>query len=227
MDGFAPSSWVIIQGRNLSPTTRTWRSDEIVNGRLPVTLDGVSVKINGLPAFVSSISSSQIRIQVPSDDLGASVERLAPVQLTTPNGTATAQAFERLIAPAIFMLDAKYAAAVNPDGSMAAPEGLSPDFASHPAQTGKFVSLYATGMGSSIDLPVPAGQMVLSPSALLDPVTVVVGGVEAQVSFAGLIGPGLYQINFMIPDVADGDQPITLRVSGVDGQNSGLIRIRK
>ncbi len=32
-----------------------------------------------------------------------------------------------------------------------------------------------------------------------------IGGVNARVLFAGLVGPGLYQFNVEIPDLPDGD----------------------
>jgi hypothetical protein len=52
--GIEAGSWVTIRGANLANTNpgRTWRSNEIVNGALPVVLDGVSVTIDGKPAFV-------------------------------------------------------------------------------------------------------------------------------------------------------------------------------
>jgi uncharacterized protein (TIGR03437 family) len=65
--GIAPGAWVSIFGDNLAPTTRTWRSDEIVNGKLPTSLDGVSASINGKPAAVYFISPKQLNVQVPDD----------------------------------------------------------------------------------------------------------------------------------------------------------------
>jgi uncharacterized protein (TIGR03437 family) len=38
--------------------------------------------------------------------------------------------------------------------------------------------------------------------------------VAAQVKWAGLIGPGLYQVNVQVPSVAAGDQPVTMSIAG-------------
>src|ERR1035441_8859924 len=66
--GIEAGSWVMIQGTNLANTYpgRTWRGDEVVNGNLPTALDGVSVTIDGQPAFVYYISATQINVQAPS-----------------------------------------------------------------------------------------------------------------------------------------------------------------
>ena len=73
--GIEAGSWVMIQGTNLANTFpgRTWRSDEIVNGNLPTSLDGVSVTIDGKPAFVYYISPTQINVQAPSDTAAGAV----------------------------------------------------------------------------------------------------------------------------------------------------------
>src|SRR4030095_14513033 len=55
-------------GSNLSQTSRTWRNEEIVNGKLPTQLDNVGVNINGKPAFVYYISPTQLNVQAPADD---------------------------------------------------------------------------------------------------------------------------------------------------------------
>lgn len=67
--GVASGAWITIFGQNLAPVTRTWEAaKEIVNGKLPVSLDGVSVSINNKPAFVYFIGPTQINVQAPSDD---------------------------------------------------------------------------------------------------------------------------------------------------------------
>jgi len=35
-----------------------------------------------------------------------------------------------------------------------------------------------------------------------------IGGVDAAIAFAGLISPGLYQFNVVVPEVPDGDRTI-------------------
>jgi uncharacterized protein (TIGR03437 family) len=52
--------------------------------------------------------------------------------------------------------------------------------------------------------------------------------VEANTSFAGLSGPGLYQFNVTVPStVADGDQPVLATVGGVESQAGSLLSVRR
>jgi uncharacterized protein (TIGR03437 family) len=48
-------------------------------------------------------------------------------------------------------------------------------------------------------------------------VNVTIGGVAAAVQWAGLIGPGLYQLNVQVPAVAAGDQPVIVSAAGFQG----------
>src|ERR1035441_5045355 len=92
----------MIQGTNLANTYpgRTWRSDEVVNGNLPTALDGVSVTIDGQPAFVYYISATQINVQAPSDSAVGAVN-----VVVDNNGNISAPATAQLqaAAPAFFM----------------------------------------------------------------------------------------------------------------------------
>jgi uncharacterized protein (TIGR03437 family) len=223
--GFAPIGWVTITGRNLSVTSRTWTNSDIVNGQLPTALDGVSVSINNHPAFVYYISPSQLNVQAPSD--GLAVDQNVQVSVTTPNGSASATALERRIGPAMFMSDSTHVAAVHSDGTLVGPVGFIPGAASRPASPGETVLLYMTGLGEDTSPAVPAGQIVTSPASMTDPINVSIGGQAAIVQYAGLVSPGLYQLNVVIPALASGDQTATVQVAGVFGENSGLVTIQQ
>ena len=60
--GIAAGAWLTITGSNLANSSRTWQPAEIVNGALPTRLDGVSVTIDGNPAYVSSIDPNSLLI---------------------------------------------------------------------------------------------------------------------------------------------------------------------
>ncbi len=97
--GIVPDSWLTIQGSNLSSVTDTWEK-AIVNGKLPTTLDGVSVNVGSKPAFVYYISPGQINVQAPDVGMGP-----VPVTVTNANGTSTAlTATVVQQAPAFFLL---------------------------------------------------------------------------------------------------------------------------
>ena len=61
----APNTWVTITGTNLAPDQRTWQASDFLNGRMPTSLDGVSVTINGENAYIYYISSTQLNILTP------------------------------------------------------------------------------------------------------------------------------------------------------------------
>jgi uncharacterized protein (TIGR03437 family) len=50
--GATPGAWVSIYGFRLAQSTRAWTAADIVAGRLPEKLDGVSVTMNNKPAAV-------------------------------------------------------------------------------------------------------------------------------------------------------------------------------
>ena len=64
-----------------------------------------------------------------------------------------------------------------------------------PANRGEVISIYCSGLGPG--RPAPTSPL----SGVTNPVTVTIGGREAQVLFAGLAPPfsGLYQINVFVP----------------------------
>jgi uncharacterized protein (TIGR03437 family) len=47
-------------------------------------------------------------------------------------------------------------------------------------------------------------------STLSDMVTVMLGGSPCAVLYAGLVSPGLYQVNLQIPDIPAGDQTLVV-----------------
>ena len=67
--------------------SRIWRTSDFVNNKMPVQLDGVSVTVNGQPAYVYYISPTQVNILTPP----ATLSGLAPVRVTN-NGAMTTPA---------------------------------------------------------------------------------------------------------------------------------------
>ena len=53
-----------------------------------------------------------------------------------------------------------------------------------------------------------------------------IGGAPAQVSFAGLISAGLYQVNVVVPaGLAAGDNAIVLQAGGVSSQANAFVSV--
>jgi uncharacterized protein (TIGR03437 family) len=207
---FASGAWVTIFGTNLSKTTRIWGTGDFGGGNLPQSLDGVSVKINGKPAYVYYISPTQLNVLAATDSMTGSVS----VQVTTAAGASLiAAAVKAEAAPAFFPFDRlsrKYIAALNSDNSYSGPAGLfGTALTTRPARPKEIVQLYATGFGATSPA-YPDGQVLTTSYPLAVTPRVTIGGQAAVVQYAGLVGPGLYQLNVLVPKLSDGDQAVVI-----------------
>jgi uncharacterized protein (TIGR03437 family) len=187
-----PGEWVAIYGANLSNTNRAWGPGDFTSGgSLPTTLDSVGVQFNGVSAPVYYISADQVNVQVPDGVSGQ-----APVAVTT-NGSQSLPFTATVVsaAPSVFEYDAAnvaYAVATHADGSLIGDPLVMPN--SSPAMPGETIVLYVNGFDTS-----PSGIIVSSAVPSTDPVTVVIGGLTANVTFHGLVEAGVFQINVVIP----------------------------
>ena len=223
--GFASSAYVAIKGGNLSSTTRVWRQSDFVGNRLPTQLDGVSVSINGKPAYVYYVSPGQINALAPDDPAEGRVQ----VEVIAPQGRVTVKADKRRRSPAFFMFDPdgrKYLAAVHLDGSYLARPGLYSGLTTRPAMPGETIMLFGNGFGPT-DPPTPAGELVNQPNRLASVVTLWVGGVWAEVEWAGVSGPGLYQFNMKVPAVPNGDHAVVAEIDGFRTQAGAYITVQQ
>lgn len=219
----AANTWITIKGTNLAPAgdTRSWQLSDFVNGQMPTSLDGVSVTLNGVNAFVSYISPNQVNaLAPPSLQPG-----LVQVQLTN-NGANSAIASVQLqsYSPTFFTFTGGYVAAVHADGALIGPTSLYPG-ASTPAQRGEIIQLYANGFGPCTS-PVTPGSPQQTGTLPTMPV-ITIGGTQAAVAFAGLISPGLYQFNVTIPaNAASGDNTLTASYAGSTTQAGTLLTVQ-
>ncbi len=223
--GLASGGWTSIFGSNLASSTRQWSAADFQDGRLPTELDGVSVTINGRPAPVSFISPRQLNVLAPTDPA------TGPVQVEVRNASGqvvSATVEKRAVQPAFFRFTqrgGRYAAAVHPDGVLLGPTGLIPGAAFRAARPGDIVLLFGTGFGPT-DPEAPTDILPEGPAELAATVSVRVDGMEADVDFAGLVAPGLYQFNVVVPNAAAGDRVVTATVAGVSTGTEALIAIQ-
>jgi uncharacterized protein (TIGR03437 family) len=65
-------------------------------------------------------------------------------------------------------------------------------------------------------------------SGTLSPLPVItIGGIAATVTFAGLVAPGEFQFNIVVPAAApDGDNALTATYSGVTTQSGVLLTVQ-
>ncbi len=220
----AANTWFIIKGENLAPAgdTRIWQSSDFVNNQLPISLDGVSVTINGVNAFVYYISPTQINVLTPPN----LATGLAQIQVTNAGvQSAAANIVSVALSPTFFEFGAgPYVTAAHADGSLLGPTTLYPGYTT-PAQPGETILLFANGFGSTSSAVV-SGSEQQSGNLPATPV-ISIGGIQAAVQFAGLISPGLYQFNVVVPgNVPSGDNPITATYNGSTTQPGILINVQ-
>jgi uncharacterized protein (TIGR03437 family) len=218
----APNTWVEIKGENLAMVgfDRIWGASDIVNSAMPTALNGVSATVNGKSAYVYYVSPAQVNILTPPSPISGQVQ----VTLTTNglNAAFTAQALAA--APSFFVFNGgPYIAATHLNGSLIGPATLYPG-ASTPATPGETIVLYANGFGPTSTL-VTSGSV--TQSGTLSPLPVItMGGVPATVAFAGLVAPGEFQFNVVVPStLANGDQSILATYNSQSTQSNTLITI--
>ena len=219
----APNTWCIIKGTNLAPAghTRIWQASDFVNGQMPTSLDGVSMTVNGVNAYVYYISPTQINVLAPPTVQAG----LAQVQVNN-NGTKSApgSVVVQAYSPTFFEFGAgPYVTAVHADGSLVGPTSLYPGY-STPARPGETILLFANGFGPT-SVPVMGGSLQQSGSLSVNPV-VTIGGAPAMLQFAGLISPGLYQFNVTVPAAPDGDNALVATYNGLATQAGVLLTVQ-
>jgi uncharacterized protein (TIGR03437 family) len=235
--GIAQNTWIQIKGTNLVPSSTAaagvvWsNAPEFTLGQMPVTLGGVSVTINGKPAFVyfycSAATSSvctqdQINVLSPLDTTAGGV----PVVVTN-NSIATPpfSATMRPLAPALFTFDGSHVTGTHLNYSLIGPASLYPGL-STPAAAGETIIVYGTGFG------IPSGGTIASGAAAqagqYSPTAAcTIGGTNAPVGFAGLAGVGVVQLNITVPSTsASGDDAITCTISGVSTPPGNVLTVQ-
>jgi uncharacterized protein (TIGR03437 family) len=236
--GIAQNTWIEIQGANLVPPTTPaagidWSSaPSFAQGQMPTTLNGISVTIDGVPAYIyffwsaatSTIcSQDQINVLSPLDNtLGA-----VPVVVNN-NGVPTAAftATMHALVPALFNFDGSHVVATHANDTLVGPATLYPG-ASTPAAPGETIVVYGSGFGIPAGAAIAAGSSTQSGTYSPQP-TCTMSGVNASVGFAGLVDPGLVQLNVTIPSTAaNGDNPIACTINGLTTPAGNVVTVQQ
>ena len=220
----APNTWVVIKGSNLAPPndSRIWQTKDFTGSQMPTGLDGVSVSMNGEAAYVYYISPTQLNVLTPPDLASG------PVLVSVTNNGSTGAAFASTVQPesvAFFVFNGgPYVVGTHLSGIDLGPTSLFPG-TSTPAAQGEVIVLYGNGFGNVSGTIVKGSA---SQSGTLFPMPVIqIGGVTATVQYAGLISPGLYQFNVVVPlTVSNGDNPIVAQYAGQTSQSGVLLTIQ-
>ncbi len=230
--GFAAAtagSWIEVYGTNLGPATAyTWAGSDFSGNNAPTKLQGVSLTVNGVNAFIDYVSATQVNAQVPAG-VGTGP---ATVILTNSNGTSapytlTLNALEPgLLTTSSFLIGGKqYVAALHTDNTFVVPT-TAPALGT-PAKPGETILIYGVGFGSSA----PSGGSAIAPgviatvaNTLTNPLQILLGGTNASLAYAGLAPNfvGLYQFNVVVPtSLSNSDAvPLTFNVGGNTGSQT-------
>ena len=207
----APGELVSIFGAGLGPPWPV--SFTVRDNAIPLALGSIQVLFDGQPAPVTAVSANQINVFVP---FGISAKANAQVVVKV-DGVASPAITMPVASSAFGLFTASasgtgQAAALNQDNSY--------NNAGTPAAAGSIVSFYGTGAGAMTPAE-PDGAIVTSiPLPQPDvPVTVSIGGQNAEVLYAGAapsLPAGVLQINARIPaGMPRGDAAVAVTVGGL------------
>lgn len=235
--GAVASGWLEIHGKDLiTGAARDWTADDFANGT-PTALDGISVSVNGQPAFVRHISATEIDVQSPTDSA------TGPVQVIVTSGKTASDPFivqKQAVLPAMAApfkgKTNTYVLAVLNDGLYAAPAATVTGIKTRPVVAGELVTFYGTGFGAVATFAdgsdIPAGTITALANSLANPVTIQIGSVAvpaANILYQGLAldSIGLYQFTVVLPsNLASGDLPITFSAGGVDTAQTIFLTVK-
>jgi uncharacterized protein (TIGR03437 family) len=226
----AQNTWIEIYGSSLAPASvgaggLTWSSaPSFKSGQMPTELNGVSVTVNGNPAYVYFISPAQVNVLTPLDST------TGPVAVEVNNGGAASAAFTanlQAVSPGFLRFnDGIHIAARHADYSLLGPASLSvPGYTFTPATPGEIILLYGDGFGLPVSTLTPGSAVQTGPLPTPWP-QVTIGGTTATVQYAGLSSPGLYQVNVVVPaNAANGDNQVIATYAGASSPTGAMIPV--
>ncbi len=184
---------------------------------LPMSLESVSVSVNGQLAPLLYVTPTQVNFQVPWETALGS----ATVTVAVNGGASNAVAVNVLgAAPGLFSSSNGQAIVQNSDYTLNEP--------SNPAKVGSTIIAYLSGSGTvsppvADGAPAPDDTLVYLNSGT----SATIGSSTAQVAFAGLAPGfvGLVQMNIVVPSgLATGSYPLTVTI-GSDTSNSATVSV--
>jgi uncharacterized protein (TIGR03437 family) len=221
-DRISPGKIVVIYGAGLGPSQPIQNQPK--NGQISTELSGTTVSFNNFAAPILYTSATQVAAVVPYAASGStarvsvtyqgqvSADFTVPVTTTAPNVFTSNQA------------GWGQAAAINAvDGTVNTPV--------NPVQIGGYISLYVTGEGQTLPAGVDGKLAASEPAHPVLPVSVTVGGIQAQVQYAGGVPgqvAGLSQVNVQIPGGVQpgGYVPVILQVGDRTSGTAVWIAVR-
>jgi uncharacterized protein (TIGR03437 family) len=228
----SPGEFVTLFGTGIGPTAPAGM--QVFGGYASTTLGGVSVTIDGQAAALLYVSANQLTVQVPYNVTIGS----AKVVTVTNNGVPESYlpgVNTALNAPGLF-LDSGVSGQCAAGKVSATTGAYSVNSSTNSALVGDTIVLYLTGEGIyDLDPAATSGYVVptnLSPLPQMTPLpAVMIGGVAATVSYAGVVPGGLlglFQINVIVPSgsTTGNSVPVVVTIGGVSTQIGATIAVK-
>jgi uncharacterized protein (TIGR03437 family) len=195
---------------------------EIVS--VPGSYTGASaqVLVNGAPAPIIAVASNQVNAIVP---FGLNLSQSAQVVVQQGQSVTTATVPVAAASPAIFTLNS---AGTGPGAILN--QDYSVNSASNGAAAGTVIMVYATGFGT-LSPSLSDGEIDQTLATTATPVTATIGGVAANVLYAGA-APGLIagvvQVNVQVPAgvATNAGAPISLQMGSFTSQPGVTVSIQ-
>lgn len=235
--GIMQNAWIEIKGNNLVPANTPaagviWSTaPEFAQNKMPTQIGTVSVTINGKAAYVyyycsaatSPCASDQVNVLAPLDSTTGDVQ-IVVTNGSSPSSPATASM--KASVPSFFLFSAPYVVATHANNGLLGPATLYPGL-STPAAKNEPVVLYGTGFGLPSTPPTLGSS---SQGGSLPTLPVCKIGIDiAPVAFAGLIAPGLIQVNLTTPNTASTtpDRAITCTYNNATTPAADVITVQQ
>jgi uncharacterized protein (TIGR03437 family) len=232
----SPGGFATIFGENFAPAGTFAQAPA---GAWPTVLGGVCVTVNGVPAFVTFASPTQINFQVPTIPVGGTVNVQVLSNCGASNELQSAvQSAPTAAAAPEFLYWLKNANGTNPvvavdavSGAYIGATGLIPGATFTPAKPGEILTVYGVSFGPTNPAAVPgtpptgAAQSIYTASVTLgtinlDPTAIFYAGVSPGTA-------GLDQLNIQVPaSIADGDYPLTMTLGTFTTPAGGFIAVK-
>jgi uncharacterized protein (TIGR03437 family) len=219
----SPGEIVAIFGSGLGPSTLVGLQLDS-RGHVSTSLAGTQVLFDGVAAPMIYTQVGQVSVVVPYEVSGKSTTQVQVVYQGQNSNLVSMPV--SAVMPGIFTIDASGhgpGAILNQDGTV--------NSASNPASVGSYVFVYATGEGQTNPGGID-GKPGDSPAPVpvIQPVTATVGGLTAQVQYAGGV-PGLVagvlQVNVQVPAgvTAGSSVPVVITIGGQSSQANVTVAI--
>jgi uncharacterized protein (TIGR03437 family) len=224
-DAVSPGEIVALFGTNMGPASIV--TLQVSNGAVTNSLAGTQVLFDGVAAPLVYTLKGQVSAVVPYGVAGKSSTQVQVVYQGSASNTMTVPV--RAATPAIFSLDAT---GIGPGAIQN--EDTSTNSTGNPAARGSVIAIYCTGGGVTAPATTPDGLVIGVPPPILaqkSVVTVTIGGVNADVQYAGGVPgtiAGLTQINVKVPDALTPSLalPVVLKIGDFSSTNGVTVAVK-